>query len=195
MTRLRERGGWALSPTCPCDLHFLEYFAARGYSRKRVFHFGCGLHHIVGRELSKGDGENEVLSITASRDEINSYVDAVLSEPDLARRYRVLFGDLYTLPAGVLPSFDIVTLFHLCEPPDADRPEIVPDAVALVGMFLSRLRPGGEILFYANSSGRELTRVVLSSLEAMGRIEKTGALKSLVVYSTRAARGTDPLAS
>ena len=33
----------------------------------------------------------------------------------MLRTYNAVFGDIYLLNAKLLPVFDVVTLFHLCE--------------------------------------------------------------------------------
>ncbi len=189
MTRFQTRGGWSLDPSCPCDLHLVDYFTHRRHARRVLFHMGSGLHHHVGRELCRPGRDNQVVSITTSRDEMLAYVDAVIEDPGLGSRYRVLFGDIYSLSPPVLPRFDVVALFHLCEPPDAVRPDIVPDAMSLVRTFLDRLRPGGEILFYRDSTGKNLTGAVLGSLVAMRRIVRIGDYKSLMIYGRPGPEG------
>jgi len=181
MNRLRRLGGWQYDPGCPCDEDFVDWCETTGLRSKVIFHLGCGMHHKVGRALATPARNNQVLSLTANREELDSYADAVLEDPALAAHYRVLFGDLYDLEARVLPSLDAATLFHLCEPPD-DRPERIPAARSVVQAFLDRLAPGGLLFFYAASTGAARTELVLRSLQAVGRIAPAGEHKSLRLY-------------
>jgi len=182
MTRLARRGGWQLGEGCPCDVDFVDYCEAQGMSSQVIFHLGCGLHHLVGRALCRGDRGHFVLSITASREELLSYADAVLEDDELARRYRVLFGDVYDLEARILPMFDAVTLFHLCEGQDDRRPDLVLATRTLIEVFLQRLRPGGRLFFYKGSTGRTKTAAVLRLIAASGRIAPAGEHRSLEIY-------------
>lgn len=182
MMRFQDKGGWELDPCCPCDGQFVEYFRVQGLRGKVVFHFGSGLHHLVGRELG-GGGDNDVWSITASREEYNAYIDAVIERPELGRHYRLIFGDVYALTPGVLPSFDLVTLFHLCEPLGTDDgARLMLDGTSLVRTFLERLKPGGQLLFYEGSNGWPTASSVVRSMEKMGSLRKVGAHEALSIY-------------
>lgn len=185
MSRFQTTGGWAQQPSCPCDTHLVEYFAERRLAGKTLFHMGSGLHHTVGFALSADGRDNEVIGITASRDEHSAYVDAVIARPEIGRRYTVLFGDLYTLSPRMLPVLDVVSLFHLCEPPASERADIVLEAVSVVRGFLTRLRSDGLLLFYDGSSGREPTRAALGVVRAQGLVEPAFEFKSLVAYRPR----------
>ncbi|WP_426042595.1 hypothetical protein [Brevundimonas sp. TWP2-3-4b1] len=55
------------------------------------------------------------MGITATRKEYDTYIDLVTHRPELARTYCVYFGEIYTANAALLPTFDVVTLCHLCE--------------------------------------------------------------------------------
>lgn len=188
MSALQASGGWDLDPCCPCDVQFVQYVRQQGYRDKAVFHFGSGRHHLVGRELSSITDGHEVLAITASRDEVLAYIDQVLEHPALGHRYRLLFGDIYTLTGRSLPAFDLVTLFHLCEGFSTSDPVAVLRATSLVELFLGRLNAGGEILFYAGSTGKAMTRVVLGVLESLGRVARAGEFESLAIYRPAARR-------
>lgn len=192
MSPFRASGGWGLDPSCPCDVDFVEYVRAKGRRGLRVFHFGSGRHHLVGFELPAMERGHEVLAITASRDEYLAYMDRVIERPELGRRYRLLFGDAYALTSSCLPEFDLVTLFHLGEGRAPEDPQAVLSAAALVALFLGRLRPDGELLFYRRSTGREITRAVLGAEEALGRLVRLADFESLRVYGAPAGRRTPP---
>jgi hypothetical protein len=177
---LHTGSGWELDPCCPCDGHFVEYVRSRGYRDKTIFHFGSGKHHLVGSELA-GDG-HRVLSITATPAEYTAYMERVVERPELGHRYRLIFGDIYAQPAELLPTFDLVTLFHLCEGFDPQDAQAVLRATATTELFLDKLNPGGEILFYKGSNGKEMTRTVLATLAAMGRLTERDEYESLRVF-------------
>ena len=159
---------WPLVDYSP-DPDFAGYLASRNVKGKLIFHFGTGEHHLVGKDNHERGNPNEILAITASREEHDAYIDFIINNPVAANYYKVMFGDIYTLSPVVLPTFDIVTLFHLCEyydvqcdyaddKPDAQR--VHPnsaysrlDDVTLLDLFLHKLSPGGKILFFKGSGG------------------------------------------
>jgi hypothetical protein len=63
-----------------------------------------------------------------------------------------MFADIYTLSQKILPRFDIVTLFHLCEYYDEQKSVYARlNDVKLLELFLSKLNPGGKIMFFTKS--------------------------------------------
>jgi SAM-dependent methyltransferase len=190
MNRLRPGGGWRADEFCPCDDDFIAWCDASGIEEKTIFHMGCGLHHRVGRELGRPERRNRVLSITTSREELIAQADAALADAGIASRYQVLFADLYALDPALLPRFDLVTLFHLCEAPDDARPAIVLEATDLIRSFLERLNPGGRLFFYRNSTGSPQTAAALRALQAAGALVPDGAHRSLDLYQ----RGAESVA-
>ena len=177
---------WPLLPdVCPCDVDLCDYLAARGVRGVSIFHFGSGGHHLVGRRNLEDGLENEIWSITVSRDEHAAYVDEVVRRPALGRRYRVLFGDIYDLSPAALPTFDLVTLFHLCEfapPPGAGRR--LNDA-GLLALFRARLVPGGRLMLYEGSFARAAAAAVAERAVARGELALEERWKSLLVYRVR----------
>ena len=184
MTTMTSPKGWPLDPSCPCDVHFVEYFRKCGWRDRVVFHFGSGLHHLVGQELGRAELGNEVLAITASRDEQLAYVDRVHADPEFGRHYRLLYGDIYALSARVLPRLDVVTLFHLGEGYDgAAGGSAFLRELALVELFLGALGPDGRLLFYDRSIGREPTQAALGVLEQMRKLHRVDRYETLSVYA------------
>ncbi|HEX2113088.1 MAG TPA: hypothetical protein VHM01_01675 [Alphaproteobacteria bacterium] len=175
---------------CPCDTDFVAWLKARKISGKAIFHFGTGAHHIVGVENAKLKRPNGVLGVTASPGEYERYVDLVTRDPALAISYKALFADIYTLDAGLLPAFDLVTLFHLCEFYDPVRSAYAPlDDRKLLALFLDRLKPQGRIVFYLGSNGRDAMLRLVDKFIAAGRLavsERVGAL--LVCARPRSGR-------
>jgi hypothetical protein len=177
---------WPLrTPTCPCDTHFIEYLTEEKVAGKVIFHFGTGSHHIVGKKNATLPKPNLIFGITASRREYSKYIDFIIANPHAAVSYQVIFADIYTLQARLLPKFDYVTLFHLGEFYDAKLAAYAPlrDAT-VVDLFLTRLNSNGRILFYKFSAfgGAEKTRAILLRAVKKGKIVKVGEYKSLMVY-------------
>jgi hypothetical protein len=185
--RLWERS-WPLDlEACPCDVQFIEYLQRDGTLGKVIFHFGTGNHHRVGRRCSEPDLAHEVLGLTISKEEYEAYIDLVIREPRIGHSYKVLFADIYTLTARLLPRFDLVTLFHHGEFLAERRADAPHDDRSLVDLFLGKLEPGGKILFYQGSCGFNRTGPILADLVAQGRIVQVDEYKSLLIYQPRPA--------
>lgn len=182
---------WRYVDYCPCDLHFAGYLEARAVRGKSIFHFGSGEHHLVGlrNALRQPQDRNEILAVTASPEEHARYLQLVVDDADLANSYKVLFTDIYTLSPRLLPDFDLVTLFHLCEYYDPERSAYARlDDAGLLHLFLSKLAPGGRLFFYTGSEGFHRTEPMVAELVDRGRIEPVEAYESLIVYG-RSAEG------
>ena len=100
---------------CPCDQQFVEWLDGQGVVDSAIFHFGTGGHHYVGTECAAPERRNAVLGITASPQEHEAFVQLAIERPEVLRFYACIFGDIYLLNGRLLPVFDVVTLFHLCE--------------------------------------------------------------------------------
>jgi hypothetical protein len=177
-------GSWPLlAEICPCDIHFLEYLQANHVRDRVIFHFGTGEHHVLGkRNLEAGDA-NEILAITASPHEYNKYIEFVIENPSAARTYKVIFGDIYTLTPRIIPAFDLVTLFHLCEFYDAERSAYAQlDDASLLALFLSKLKPGGRIFFYRMSIRFDSARAIIEDFVERGELVLLDEYKSLLAY-------------
>jgi (2Fe-2S) ferredoxin len=167
---------------CPCDIHFLEYLTRRGAGGKSIFHFGSGEHHLLGRGNVVAPKRNDILAITASKSEHTAYVDLIIRHPEIAKDYKVLFADIYTLNGALLPAFDFVTLFHLCEFYDPEKSAYAHhDDDGLLRLFLSRLKPGGRILFYRRSSAFAKARPIIQRHLAAGRLVEEEVYKTLMI--------------
>ncbi len=184
--RMRVPYSWPLLPQySPCDLHFCDYVEERKIRRQSIFHFGTGLHHIVGLRNRGAGWENEILGITASPREHASYVRRVVRDPSVGEHYKVLFADIYSLGPASLPTFDMVTLFHLCEftPRSTEQGGQAGTAdSAVLSLFHSKLAPGGRIVFFENSDGYPRTTLLLGTEVAEGRLVLEERYKTLLVY-------------
>jgi hypothetical protein len=165
---------------CPCDTDFVAWLKARRIAGRTIFHFGTGSHHIIGVENARLKRPNRVLGVTASPAEYESYMALVSADPALAISYKALFLDIYTLDAALLPAFDVVSLFHLCEFYDPERSAYAPlDDRKLLTLFLGRLAPQGRIVFYLGSNGRDAMLRLVDQFIAAGKLavaERVGAL-------------------
>jgi hypothetical protein len=177
---------WPLrKPTCPCDADFVEYLCEKKVSDKVIFHFGTGSHHLVGKTNAALAKPNLIFGVTASRREHSRYIDYIVANPLAAGFYQVIFADIYTLRARLLPRFDYITLFHLGEFYDEKRSAYAPlNDSTLVDFFLSKLNPNGRILFYKFSAfgGAEKTRAILRRAAREAKIVEVDEYKSLLVY-------------
>ena len=175
---------WKLDPVwCPCDLHFLQFLEAEGIRDASIFHFGTGEHHHVGVGCAESGKNNSVLGITASREEYAAYVDLVIARPKVARFYTAYFGDIYLLNEALLPTFDVVTLFHLCEFRTAQNEEYgALTDLEVAQLLVRRLRSGGLMLFYMRSAAFFLAHPVIEEMQALALIEPAGSYETLLLY-------------
>jgi hypothetical protein len=184
MAFYRQASSWSLDPEgCPCDLDFVEYLQTHAVQNAAIFHFGTGAHHTVGLGNQKLAAPNQVLAVTASAPEHQAYVNLVLKDLSLGKTYKVLFADIYQLTQEVLPNFDLITLFHLCE---FYRPQesaaLWHDDRSLLTLCLNQLNPNGILLFYAGSVAFAQAQIILQEFEAAGQIAPVGQFKSLLLY-------------
>jgi SAM-dependent methyltransferase len=178
-------GYWPLSEEeCPCDIHFREYLASRDIGGKSIFHFGTGAHHFVGAgELGRGN-PNYVLAVTASPEEHADYIDLIIQSPRLARFYKVIFTDIYTLDGASLPTFDIVTLFHLCEYWHPVKSAYAPlDDRKLLGLMIEKLKPGGQIIAYTRSRTWDKAQPLFDAAVDAKALRAAEPFKTLNVYA------------
>ncbi|MBD1843500.1 hypothetical protein H6F89_08845 [Cyanobacteria bacterium FACHB-63] len=185
MSLYQARSSWALQPdSCPCDIQFVEYLKQHNIQGKSIFHFGTGEHHFVGLQNQRFGQPNEILGITASALEHQSYVQLVLKNTQLSKYYKVLFADIYTLTANTLPTFDVVTLFHLCEFYLSENVHLIhQNDETLLQLFLDKLRPDGRILFYSGSQKWQAAELIVQTLEAAGKIKQIDQYESLLIYT------------
>ena len=167
---------------CPCDVHFTEFLEVKKISNASIFHFGTGSHHHVGIRCAENGSNNAVLGITASIEEEQAYVKLAIDRPQISRSYKCFFGDIYMLDARLLPAFDVVALFHLCEfwGPESVAYGAMSD-LELAEMLIEKLRPGGLLLFYTKSMAFEKAKPVIAALKKSGRLKDAEEFKTLLV--------------
>lgn len=170
---------------CPCDVHVNEWIADQGLKNKDIYHFGTGTHHVVGVEQARNGSGNSVLAITASIEEYEAYIKLVSTNSVVAKSYVAYFGDIYLTNPRLLPDFDIVTMVHLCEFffPNTASPEYggMTDR-GVLDLFTDKTRPGGYLIFYRNSMGKERTAEILPVWEKEKPVERVADFKTLIIY-------------
>lgn len=159
---------------CPCDVHFTTYLKDRGLTGQRIFHFGTGDHHHVGLQAPAQD--HAVIGITATEPEYRSYIRLVTENPHLGKYYKVLFSDIYQINTRLLPEFDIVTLFHLCEFWSDNNAEFAAlDDRGVLHALTSLVRPGGLVLFYKGSFAYDgAAKLIPDWVAETGFVEEAG---------------------
>jgi hypothetical protein len=174
---------WPLrTEVCPCDIHFCDYLRKRDIRRRSVFHFGPGGHHLVGLRNLEDALDNEILALTLAPAEHAAYVKRVIRNPVLAKHYKVLFADIYSLSGRSLPRFDVVTLFHLAEFGGMANASRRLDDDDVLKLFLAQLAPGGLLLFYTGSFGYAKIVPLLEHAVAQHELAFLENYQSLAVY-------------
>lgn len=173
---------------CPCDVDFIDWLDANRITDAAIYHFGTGGHHVVGIECAKPERRNSVLAITAAPREYENYVKLAIERPEVLRTYNAVFGDIYLINEKLLPTFDVVTLFHLCEfrGEKTDAYGGLTD-LEVTNLLTDKTRPGGHILFFPKSfafdwDGPMSATRVIAQWEKERPVERVGEYKSLLVY-------------
>ena len=183
----RTKSSWQLQPNlCPCDLELIEYLQKNNIQDQTIFHFGTGAHHILGLENQKLVKPNEVIGITASIPEHEAYVQMCRKNRQLAKFYKVLCTDIYTLTDRSLPMLDVVALFHVGEFYMAEEADFVHhNDESMVDLFINKLNPEGKILFYTKSVGYGKAQEITELFTDQGKIYLVEKYKSLLVYAKK----------
>lgn len=173
---------------CPCDVHFVEWLDETRITDAAIYHFGTGAHHHVGIACAHEHRRNSVLGITASPQEYEAFVKLAIARPDVLRHYNAVFGDIYLLNERLLPTFDVVTLFHLCEF-RGDKTDSYGGLTDLevANLLTEKTIPGGYILFYTGSfafawDGPMSAKRVIAEWQKQQPVKKIGEFKTLEVY-------------
>ena len=138
---------------------------------------------MVGIKQATNKSNNVVFAITASKEEYASYIELAIERPKMSKNYLAYFGDIYLTNPKLLPDFDVVTLFHLCEffHPQNKAYGGVDDA-RLLDMLTAKTRPGGCILFFTGSFAFPSADKIIAKWEKSGRVKRVGAFKTLLVF-------------
>ena len=170
---------------CPCDVHFNDWVKHQKLENKLIYHFGTGTHHIVGVKQATNGSGNAVFAITASKEEYESYIDLATSKAKISKSYLAYFGDIYLSNPLLLPEFDAVTMFHLCEfffPNTASKAYGGMNDAKLLDLFTTKTKPGGYILFYTRSIGYQRAAPIIEKWAKKGKVSRVGEFKTLLVY-------------
>lgn len=176
---------------CPCDEDFVRWLDETGIRDASIYHFGTGGHHYVGVECASPERRNAVLGITAAPQEHETYVKLAIERPEILRHYNASFGDIYLINPKLLPDFDVVTLFHLCEfrGPQNDAYGALTDR-EVTDILTAKLKPGGYMLFFPGSfawdRANDSAKDVVAAWETEADVEPAGRWRSLLVYRKRA---------
>lgn len=194
VVRYRQRSDWKLDrKSCPCDCQLVEYLQQANIQNQHIFHFGTGSHHIVGRENQQLAQPNQIMAITASHPEHTAYVKLVLQERGIDKHYKVLFADIYTLDARNLPTFDVISLFHLCEFYLPDQAAFLHhDDRSLLALLITKLNPDGKVIFYDRSNNWPEAQLLIEALVAQQEIVPVETYKNLRIYRRATASDGSP---
>ncbi|WP_323117882.1 hypothetical protein [Burkholderia alba] len=168
---------------CPCDVHFVEWLEACGLKEVRIYHFGTGGHHYVGQQCARPHLSNTVFGITASPKEYKSYVDLVTMQPEISKHYLAYFGDIYTSNQDLLPRFEVVTLFHLCEfRNEANSRYGAKTDEEVLDLFACHTVPNGHLLFYTGSSAYRQAEPIIAKWAERADFTEVGGFKTLRIF-------------
>jgi hypothetical protein len=173
---------------CPCDVHFNQWLEGQALTNKSIYHFGTGTHHVVGVTQAENGSGNVVFAITASKGEYDAYLKLVTEHAKIAKSYLAYFGDIYLSNPRLLPEFDVITMFHLCEYFRQNTASAEYGGLTdreLLDLFTDRTRPGGHILFYRRSGASEKARAVIADWEQASGVARAGEFKTLLIYRKR----------
>jgi len=188
MTKLNYfKEPWSLDTAqCPCDVHFLEYLEEKQAAGAAIFHFGTGIHHIVGLRVHAAGRNCAVLGITASPKEYDAYIALLIANPRLGQTYKAYFGDIYQIDPRLLPEFDYAALFHVGEyRSDANDSYGALSDLEMTLTLADRLRPGGEMLFYKGSFAYDKAQAVAEQLVKVRPFVTRADYRSLAIFSKR----------
>jgi hypothetical protein len=172
---------------CPCDVHLVDWLDANKITDASIYHFGTGGHHYVWIECASPKRRNAVLGITAAPQEYETYVKLAIERPDVLRYYNAVFGDIYLINEKLLPTFDVVTLFHLREfrGKENDAYGAMTD-LEVTNLLTDKTKPGGHILFYPGSFAFNWedggTKLIIAEWEKQRDVERVGEFETLLVY-------------
>lgn len=167
---------WVWQPNlCPADQDFIEWVRSNDDVGLTIFHMGTGSHHQVGDNLSR---LNDVIGLTYSPEEMESYIYKVKEYPFLSQGYTLLFGDIYNIDLAILPRLHYITLFHLGEIYDPEN--TVRDSTQVIEQMQELLYPQGKIIYYKDSAAASTVLPLMD--ESLVLVEE---FKSLRIYKPK----------
>lgn len=173
---------------CPCDMHLLDYLQEKAIRGADIFHMGTGSHHVVGLRTAAEGADNHVLGITSSPKEYEDYIRLLINHPRLGFTYKVYFGDIYQINRRLMPDLDLATLFHIGEfRTEHNEAYGALTNVDMAQVLVDRLRPGGELVFYAGSFAYDQAQATIEALLDGGGMQDAGLYKTLHILRKRRA--------
>lgn len=164
--------GWPWLPDkCPPDMYFIEYMKTHPSEAKTILHQGPGLHHRVGIECCAMG--HRVIGITISREEVVSRVFR-LDVPD----YQVFYANVNEVDTSLLPTLDIVTLFHFGEMPSMFGAAKEQHLQRL----LDKMPLGGLMMFYNRSAEWGNSKWAVDSMVDLEKIVHEETFQELEIY-------------
>jgi hypothetical protein len=170
---------------CPCDTHFNDWVAKNKIKNKLFYHFGTGTHHVIGIKQATNKSNNAVLGITASKEEYEAYIQLSTEKAKVSKAYLAYFGDIYLTNPKLLPDFDAVTMFHLCEfffPNTASKSYGGMTDEKLLDLFTAKTKKNGHILFYMGSIAWNKALPIVQKWEKRAPVKRVGEFKTLLVF-------------
>ena len=161
--KLLTHEAWKFQPDlCNYDVEFTNLALFEEWSERRIFHMGPGLHHTVGINLSS---TNNIFSITCSPEEVDTYMEWAINNPEHSDRYQVMFGDIHKINPAFLPVFDVLSLPHFLETPDETRKLYgAYDGETLLEILYFKLKYKGFLYGYRNSSAWDRAEFLFKNL-------------------------------
>ena len=168
---------------CPCDVDFIDYLIHKNYKNKNIFHYGTGGHHFIGIKNFTQNLNNDILGITAQKDEYISYIDLIIKTPKININYKVLFTDIFNINQNTIPNFDIITLFHHGEYYDPIKNNYSKlNETSLLELMINKLNPNGIICFYKRSAGQHKSNSIINTFIENNILVKIEEFKSIIIY-------------
>ena len=134
-------------------------------------------------KTSEDGSNNAVLGITASKGEYDAYIKMLIEKPKLGFTYKAYFGDIYQLDRRLLPSLDVVALFHVGEfrSEKNDAYGALTD-LQMTEVLLDAMRVGGTMLFYEGSYAFDVAERTFATLMTQGRLKPKTTFKTLRTF-------------
>jgi hypothetical protein len=103
----------------------------------------------------------------------------------VTKNYVAYFGDIYLTNPKILPDFDVVTMFHLCEfffPNTASKSYGGMTDEKLLDLFTAKTKKNGHILFYVGSMAWKKALPLVQKWEKRAPVKRVGEFKTLLVF-------------
>ena len=169
---------------CPADADFCELIKSNEYFRlKKIFHFGTGNHHVIGKINHDKDFKNSIIGVTLQDEEHFAYIQMLKRNPMYAKYYKVIYADIFTLNNNFLPVFDIVNLFHLGEYFHKGTPYYQFDTeINFLKNMIDHSSRDAKFIFYKRSRPGPGFEMHKKQIESETNLKLEYSYKSLLIY-------------